>query len=352
MVRQSFIVVVTFIGLQSVGLMAADTVTRKSDGKKLGGTITGITKTELKVKKAIGEPDTIQANDVAAVDWDGATGDLRLGASDENGGKYELAIQRYTKSKSDSKSPSEGLKAEFDYLIARATGRLALTDPAKQDEAIQKLQAAQKAHSDHFRYYESVALLGQLQLAKGDFAAARTTFDQLAKAPWNDLKLAAKIATGRILMGENKLDDAAKEFEAAASGAGDSAAEQARKYEAMLGQARALAMQSKHEEALKLLEVVTDKGPADESALQAEAYVLQGDSLQALARHKEAALAYLHVDILFSRESVYHAAALYQLIKVWKAVNLPDRSSEAEAKLVQNYPNSSWRKMLTAPPAN
>ena len=114
MVRQSFIVVVTFIGLQSVGLMAADTVTRKSDGKKLGGTITGITKTELKVKKAIGEPDTIQANDVAAVDWDGATGDLRLGASDENGGKYELAIQRYTKSKSDSKSPSEGLKAEFD----------------------------------------------------------------------------------------------------------------------------------------------------------------------------------------------------------------------------------------------
>ena len=45
---------------------------------------------------------------------------------------------------------------------------------------------------------------------------------------------------------------------------------------------QALVMQAKHEEALKILDEVTDKGPADESSLQAEAYVLQGNSLQAI----------------------------------------------------------------------
>ncbi|MEK6257754.1 MAG: tetratricopeptide repeat protein [Planctomycetota bacterium] len=331
-------------------LLAIDTVTRKSDGKRFGGTITDMTKTEFKVKKpGAGEPDVIQANDVASVEWEGSPAEMKLGISSENGGKFELALQQYTKSKSDAKSPSAALKAEFDYLVARATARLALTDPTKQDEAIQKLQAVQKSSSEHFRYYESVGFLGQVQLAKGDFAAARATFDLLGKAPWSDYKLAARIASGKILTAENKHDEAAKEFEAAAAAATDSPADQVRKYEAMLGQARALVIQTKYDEALKILDVVTDKGPADESPLQAEAYVLQGDSLQALGRLKEAALAYLHVDILFSRESAFHAAALFNLSKLWKSLQLPDRSADAEAKLVQNYPNSEWRKKLAAP---
>jgi tetratricopeptide (TPR) repeat protein len=353
MTRRSFflalLAVLTVVHASS--LLAIDTVTRKSDGKRFGGTIIEMSKNDFKVKKQTGEPDVIQANDVAAVDWDGAPAEMRLGISDENGGKYESAVQRYTKSRSDAKNPSEALKVEFDYLIARATGRMALADPTKLPAAITALQAVQKSSPEHFRYYETVSLLGQLQIASGNFDGARSTFELLSKAPWGDYKIAAKIASGRILTAENKLDEAAKEFEAAAASATDSPADQIRKYEAMLGQARALVMQTKFEEALKILDVVTDKGPADESALQAEAYVLQGDSLQALGRAKEAALAYLHVDILFSRESSFHAAALFNLTTVWKLVQLPDRSAEAEAKLVQNYPNSDWRKKLTGTPA-
>ncbi len=339
-------VVTVFTLAQTASVFAIDTVTRKSDGKKFGGTISDMSKTEFKVKKAVGEPDVIQANDVAAIDWEGGGGELRLGYSDENSGKFDSALQRYAKAKAEAKSPSEALKAEFDYIIARATGRMALGDPTKFASAIQMLQAVQKSNPEHFRYYESVALLGQVQLAKGDFADARASFDILAKAPWSDYKLAARISSARILVAENKLDEAAKEFEAAAASAGASPADQARKYEAMLGQARSLVLQAKHEDALKILDVVTDKGPADESGLQAEAYVLQGNSLQALGRSKEAALAYLHVDVLFPREAAYHAEALYNLSKVWKLVQLPDRSAEAEAKLVQSYPNSEWRKKL------
>ncbi len=338
--------------LASTSLFAADTITRKSEGgKKITGTITGMSKTEINVKKAVGEPETIQANDVAAIDWDGGGPDLRLGYTDEAGGKYETALTRYAKAKADSgaKNPSDHLKAEFDYVIARANALASISesDPAKQDAAIQKLLAIQKSRPEHFRYYESIHVLGQVQLAKGDFAAARTTFELLAKAPWNDYKMLAKIASGRVAVQENKLDEAAKLFEEAAAAATDSPADQARKYQAMLGQARALIAQSKFEEALQILELVTDKGPAEESSLQAEAFMLEGNSLQALGRMKEAALAYLHVDLLFSRETALHAEALYNLVKTWKLVQQPDRSTEAEGKLAKLYPNSAWRKKLT-----
>ena len=345
MTRQTW-AIATVAVLACTPLFALDTIVKKSDGKSVTGTISNMSKNEINLKKSVGEPEVIQANDVTSINWGDGGPELRLGYTDENGGKLDIALGRYTKAKADAKNPSEHLKAEFDYIIGRANAQAALTDPAKQDTAIKQLLAIQKSRPEHFRYYESVNLLGQVQQAKGDFAAARTTFDQLAKAPWSDYKLLAKIASGRIYIAQNKLDEAAKEFEAAAAAATNSAPDQARKYEAMLGQARALLAQSKPEDALKILELVTDKGPADESSLQAEAYVLQGNALQTLGRMKEAALAYLHVDILFPRETSLHAEALYNLSKAWKQLQLTDRGIEAEAKLVQLYPNSAWRKKL------
>ncbi len=345
MTRQAWVVaaMATLVCSQA---FAIDIITRKSDGKKVSGQISEMTRNEITLKKAVGEPDVVQANDVAAFQWDGGGPELPLGYSDENNGKFESAIKRYTKARDDAKNPSDYLKAEFEYVIARATAQMALADPEKQKTAIAMLEKAQKSRPEHFRYYESINLLGKVQLEMGDFAAARATFEQLTKAPWPDYKLAAKIASGRVSVREGNLDKAAQEFAEAAAAATDSPADQARKYEAMLGQARALITQSKFEEALTTLETVTEKGPADESSLQAEAFVLQGNALQALGRAKEAALAYLHVDILFPRESAMHAEALYNLSKTWKLVQQEDRSAAAGGKLVQLYPNSAWRKKL------
>lgn len=348
MTRQTWAIAAVAI-FASTQVFAIDIITRKSDGKKVSGAISEMSKTEVKLKKAVGEPEVVQANDIAAIEWEGGGPELRLGYTDENAGRYDTALGRYAKAKADAKSPSDSLTAEFDYITARATGKAALeSDAAKQEAAVQKLQAIQKSRPDHFRYYESIQLLGQLQMALGKFDEARATFGELAKAPWSDYKLLARISAGRVLVGENKLDEAAKEFEAAAAAASDSPADQARKYEALLGQSQSLIKQSKFEDALKVLEVVTEKGPSDESALQAESYVLQGNALQALGRNKEAALAYLHVDLLYPKEGTMHAEALFNLVKTWKLVQLPDRSDDAKAKLVQLYPNSAWRKKLTS----
>jgi tetratricopeptide (TPR) repeat protein len=347
MKRQTWAIAI-LAALTASQAFAVDIITRKSDSKKASGAITEMSQTEIKLKKAVGEPEVVAANDVAAIQWDAGGPELPLGYSDENNGKYDSAIKRYTKARDDAKNPSDYLKAEFEYVIARANGLASLADPDKQKAAIAMLEKAQKGKPEHFRYYESVHVLGQIQVASGDFAAARTTFEQLAKAPWNEYKMLAKISSGRVNVAEKKLDAATADFEAAAAMATDAAPDQARKYEAMLGQAQAQIAQSKFEDALKILELVTDKGPADESALQAEAYVLQGNALQSLGRLKEATIAYLHVDLLYPREAASHAEALYNLTKSWKQVQYPDRSALAAGKLEKQYPNSIWRKKLAS----
>jgi tetratricopeptide (TPR) repeat protein len=341
---------VAVIAMQVIPAFGADVIVRKT-GQRVSGKITGTSKTELTIKPAVGAEVAVPANDVASVDWDDASGDLKLGLSDENGGRFEAALTRITKSKSDAPaSAPEALKIEFDFLIARVNARMALADPSKRDNAIKLLQAVQKSASSHFRYFEAVSYLGQVQLAAQDFAGARTSIDLLSQAPWSDVKLAAKIANGRVLMGENKPDEAARVFDEAIASAGDTAADKNRKYEAMLGKSRALVLQSKHEEALKDLDEVTTNAPADDTPVQAEAYVLQGNALQSLGRNKEAVLSYLHVDILFPREAGFHAESLYHMAKLWKTVQSPERSLEAEAKLQGAYPNSEWTKKLSATP--
>jgi hypothetical protein len=327
---------------------AADIVNRKSGGRA-AGKITGGTKTEVTVKPT-GEAVAVPANDIVSVEWDDATADLKLGLSDENGGRFDSALARITKSKSDSSSAGELLKLEFEFLIARITARQAIADPAKRGDAVKLLEAFLKSGSNHFRFYEAVNWLGQVQLAAQDYAAARKTFETLAQSPWNDVKLSAQIANGRILMGENKPDEAAKVFDAAIAAAGDSPADKARRYEAMLGKARALISQSRHDAALADLDEVTTKAPVNDTPVQAEAYVLQGNALAALNRNKEAVLAYLHVDILFPRESAYHAESLYHMARLWKTVQAPERGLDAEAKLQSAYPNSEWTKRLSAAP--
>lgn len=326
-------------------LFALDTITKKSDGKKVTGTISAMTKNELTLKKTQGD-ETVPASDIASIEWEGGGPELKLGYANENNGRFENALQNFAKAKADAKSPSDFLKGEYEYALARVAAKQALADPDKRDQAIQKLQAVLKSNPDHVRFYDTELLLSQIQLAAKDFNGARATLDVLKKSPSADMTMAARIADARILMAEGKIDDAIAAFNAAASAAGDSPAETARKYEAMLGNARGLIMQTKFDEALKILDVVTEKGPQDDSAVQAEAYTLQGQALQGLGRSKEAALAYLHIDLLYSREAAYHAEALYQLSHLWKVVQHPDRSAEAAGKLVQIYPNSEWRKKL------
>ncbi len=331
---------------------AAETINRKHD-KSLSGEVTGVTKTEVQLKVKTPKEDTIKvpANEIASIVWGTEPPEYKLAASDENGGRYQKAIDGYQTALKSNKASNPSLKADIEFGIARASAKMALSDPPKIDEALKRLEEFRKTHSDHYRYFDSQNYLGQLYAAKQDFVKARLAFDSLGKAPWKEYQMLAKVASGRLALAEKKLDEAAAEYEAVLSMPAEGAAEESLRQEAVLGKARVLIDQKKFDEALVLLKEVIAKTPADDAKVNAEAFLRQGDCLREQGNDQDALLSYLLVDVLFSSEKTLHAEALFRLASLWEKVGNKVRADDARDKLKSDYENSVWTKQLKAPAA-
>jgi tetratricopeptide (TPR) repeat protein len=212
---------------------------------------------------------------------------------------------------------------------------------------VQKLDAYRTAHPNSFRHYDVLLLLGETYLAKADYANAEPAFKELEQAPWDDYKMASRIAQGRLLLRKDDVAAAQSQFKSVADQPAKTDAEKARQYEARLGVATCLQRQNKFQEAAKELDEIIKQAPASDSKTMGEAYLRKGDNLLAAGQKKDALLAYLHVDVLFSGEKDLHAEALYHLATLWNEVAQPGRAADARAKLSGDYPNSEWAKKLS-----
>lgn len=333
------------IALTVSPLWAIDIVTLKSTTKQVQGEIGAINKTEIAVKPRTGEPIKIPANDIASIKWDGEPAKLGIARGNEDRGLLDQALETYTEVHKDA---SGKLKTHLEFLIARTLAKQALEDASKIDEAAKKLEAFSKA--EHFAHFEAMSYLGQVYSTKGDFAKAQAAYEALGKAPWNDFKMASKIAVGRMQLKQNDVTGAEKTFSDSAFSKAETDSEKARLAEAQVGRGACLVKQMKFDEGLKLIEEVIKTTSVDEARAMAEAYVLQGDCLQAQQKLKEAAIAYLHVPVLFPKEKSAHAEALYNLAKISGAIGQPDRAAEARDDLIANFPNSEWVKKLGEAP--
>lgn len=336
---------ITAIVLTASPLWAIDTVTVKSTNKQILGEISTANKTEVTIKPKTGDAVKIPANDIAAIKWEGEPAKLNIAKGDEDRGNFEKALETYGEVHKDA---SGKLKTYLDFLIARTMAKQALDDDSKLDDAVKKMEAFLKANPEHLGFYESQSYLGQLYSTKGDFAKAQAAFEGLGKAPWKDFQIAAKVAVGRMQLKQNNIEGANKTFEEAASGSAESDAEKARRAEAQVGKAACLVKQSKHEDALKLIDEIIKATSTEEAGTMAVAYVLQGDCYQAQKQMKDAVLSYLHVPVLFPKQKAAKAEALYHLAKISGAIGQPDRAAEARDELLEEYPNSEWAKKLQA----
>ncbi len=336
-----------FIGLLAMSspAWAIDIVTQRSTNKQHFGEIGAITKTELTIKPKTGDAVKIPANDIAAIKWDGEPAKLTIAKGDEERGHFDKAIDTYTEVQKDA---SGKLKTYLEFLISRTMAKQALEDDSKLEAAIKRLEAFTKAQSDHLGFFESMSFLGQLQGNSGDFAKAQASFESLGKAPWKDYQMSAKIQVAKMQLRQNDIDGALSTFDGIVSANAESDAEKAKKSEALAGKASCLVKQKKFDEAAKLIDEIIQNTSSDEDATMAEAYVRQGDCFQAQNKLKEAALAYLHVPVLYPKEKGPHAESLFHLVKISSAIGQPDRANEARDDLLSNFPNSEWAKKLGA----
>jgi tetratricopeptide (TPR) repeat protein len=329
---------------------AVDTVYLRSEDRRVAGEITEVTRESVTVTPRIGEPATVPANDISRIEWDGEPPGLRLARSQHESGQYERALEGYQSALTEAASGREQLRADIEYGLASVLGRLALADSERQVEAIEKLNAFTESQSGHYRYFDALLLLGEVQLAHGDTTAAEATYNLVATSSLAPYQMAARTQIGRVQLERGDLTAAKASFDEVAAMNAASPAENSRRFEAMLGQAGVLQQQGQHEQAATILgEVIRQCDPSD-TRLQAEAYLRQGDAYAAGGQKtKQALMAYLHVDVIpsLAKEKDLHAEALYRLSQLWPVLGHAARADIAAGKLQSDYPNSEWARKLS-----
>ncbi len=80
----------------------------------------------------------------------------------------------------------------------------------------------------------------------------------------------------------------------------------------------------------------------DNELLFAYLYNALGACYESSQNWQEAAIAYLHTELLFSVDPDAHAEALKKLSEIWPRLDQPDRATRAMTTLKNRYRNSYW----------
>lgn len=319
--------------------VAADRI-KLAQGSQSSGKITEISPTELVLE--IGSTKKKYAvNTVDSVQFDKEPNDLTQARIAVHAGRFTDAVTLLAKIDTDKIERAEILK-DIDFFKAIAAARLALAGSGSKADAGKKLFAIEKAERNSFHYFETCETLGDLLFALNKFSDAETYYNKLAEAPWSDYKMRAAVLIGRALVGQKQYDRANAKFDEALAIDDKGKEADRQRLAARLGKASALAGGGKTDDAIKLVEEIISQADAENLELHARAYTVLGNCYKAAGKKKEALLAFLHVDLLYSRYGELHAEALANLATLWTDLDKADRAAQARETLKEKYPASAW----------
>lgn len=314
-----------------------------SRGALSRGTLAEVGKNEVKLD-VNGTPRTFQVNEIARITFANEPSELNSARGYVLQKNFSLALTELRKL-DPAAQPREVIKQDIEFYKALCQARLALADSGDKNAAITALTNFAGAAPHSFHFYETAEVLGELAYSLGKYADAAKFYAALAAAPWPDYQLRANAATGRALAADKQYAPALAKFEAVLSSSASTGDAPRQKLLAVVGKAICLAETGKAEAALAMAQGLIDKHEASDAVLFARAYSALGRSYRKLNKPKEALLAYLHVDLLYSTDAESHAESLYHLSKLWTEINKGDRAAEAKATLDQRYPTSPWTKL-------
>lgn len=326
-------------------VQADDEIFRRGGGKTLRGSIVKISRDHVEIKPRTGANVKVPADEIERLRFNAESPKLNLARNSERTGLLDRALEGYTEIVGSLNGP---VKTDTEFLIARTKAKQAVADPAKVDDALKDLEQVLAAQANGFRYFETLNWLGQVQMAKGDYPAARTRFDALAAAPMKSYQMAGKVAIGRLLLAQDKPAEAQQQFDAVVAMQADTPAETVSRQDAMLGKARCQQLQQNYTEAIASLTEIVEKTSIEEHELHARANLQLGDCYRDQQKAKPAVRAYLKVHLIFNRNKALHAESMYQLTQLWPQAGRPDLGAETAADLRKLYPNNAWTKKLTS----
>jgi tetratricopeptide (TPR) repeat protein len=343
MIRRSLTTFILPLALASASATArADDVTlvpsstvKGAIGGKVKGTIQSETPSEVVVKLG-NTTTTVPIADILSIHYDGQPASMALAETREGANQLAEAADLYKKAAAEA-SGKPLIEQAARFRQAQLVAEVALGEPARAAEAVALLDAAVKAHPNGRHVVAALDSLARLQLQKGDFAGVEKTIADMSRLPQS----ADRAAVLRAKLFDKKGDHtrAIAEYDRLISGAPDGSL---RLREAQLAKAESLVGMKKFAEAESDVRAVIKSAPPEDAQAQAAAYNALGDCLRAAGKPKDALNAYLHTDMLYSRDKEQHPRALANLSKLWRELKRDDRADEAWNRLKQEYPQSPW----------
>ncbi|MDR2704954.1 MAG: tetratricopeptide repeat protein, partial [Planctomycetaceae bacterium] len=229
------------------------------------------------------------------------------------------------------------MKQDFDYFTAAAKAKSALAGSSNIADAEKSLLDFVKNNKNSYHYYEICELYGDLMVQAGKFDDAKKSYAALTKAPWSEYSLKATVSLGMAEITEKKIDSARKNFETVIKSEDHSEAAERLKSIANIGLALCLTSEKKYDDAIKMLEEIAKNSGSEDSVFQSLVYNSLGSTYEQASKPRDAILAYMHTDILFSSARSEHIKALQELSKLWKQVKRNERAEETDKRLKSLY---------------
>lgn len=342
--RLSALALVICLGI-SAPCVAADQVTRRSDRVTFRGEFTAMTPSLVTIRQQNGQTQDIPVSDVLVIRFDMEPPALSQAQSSERSGALDVALQKYRQIQAEYSGDDSRLVADLKFLIARTQVRMAFANPAEAAGAAKAMRDFRTDNKANFRVLEAALLEAELLSADAEKTAdARALLNEVQKSDVKGYRLQAGVQLGLLLLAGRDTAGAMAAFDGVIQESAGDAGSSSAFYDASLGKAMCQKADGKPDEAVTTLNEVISKASESETRTLARAWVLKGDCFREKGLPKDALMAYLHVDVLYSSEPSSHAEALFHLGSLWGPAGHQNRADDARAQLSSRYPNSSWAK--------
>ncbi len=315
---------------------------KQATGGRVRGSIQSESATDVAVKLGANTIN-VPTDQILSVHYDGQPASMALAETNESTGQFEKAADLYKKAATEA-SAKPLIEQAALYKQAALTAEGALADPGKAAGAVTLLDAFVKAYPSGRNTGAALENLARLQMQKNDYASVEKTIASIEKLPHGADRAAVLRARISAKKGEHEkaLAELDKLIKSSAEGT-------SRRRDAQLAHAESLVGLKKYTDAETEVRGVIKALPAEDVASQSIAYNTLGDCLRAAGRPKDALLAYLHTDVLYSKDKEQHPRALFQIEQLWRQLKRDDRADEVHAKLKQDYPQSPWATARATP---
>ena len=278
---------------------------------------------------------SVPSDQIASIRYDGQPATLQLAETRETAGQLAEAAELFKKAAGEA-ADKPYVRQMALYREASVLADLAFVEPDKTKDAKDRLLRFVQTYPSSRHIIPAREDLARLQLNTNDFASAEATISELAKLPRAADR--AGVLRAKVLAKQGRHDEAISELDRLIATFPDRSTSQR---EARLAKAESLVGMKKYKEAEGLVRQVIAAAPAEDVAAQSAACNTLGDCLRADNRPKEALLAYLHTDLLYSKDKQEHPRALFHIEKLFRQLKQDGRADEYAQRLRKSIPAAS-----------